>query len=92
MREFRSGHYVNQGHYKSFQPTEINRNWLVEGMEVLQLLSISDGSTCRSGMHSEHINIDLFVQMHTAKEAMQSSKIEGTQAGTKKTIQGYHDG
>ncbi|SHF99493.1 Fic family protein [Flavobacterium defluvii] len=79
MDAFKSGQYINQGYYKSFQPNFINRNWILNNMEVIQLLSKADRHLGRLDMYSEYVNIDLFIRMHIAKEATQSSKIEGTQ-------------
>lgn len=80
MRQFKSGQYISQGYYKSFQPTFINRQWNIDSMEVLQLLSQADRELGRLDMYSNYIpNIDLFISMHVLKEATQSSKIEGTQ-------------
>lgn len=79
MINFTSGAYQNQGYYKSFQPTPINREWVINDMKLIQLLSIADRQIGRLDMYSEYVNIDLFTQMHIAKEATQSSKIEGTQ-------------
>lgn len=79
MDSFVSGHYINQGYYKSFQPNNINKNWVMNNMEVIQLLSKADRQLGRLDMYSEYVNIDLFIRMHIAKEATQSSKIEGTQ-------------
>src|SRR3972149_2640816 len=33
MKNFKSGRYVQQGHYKSFKPNPINRAWALENME-----------------------------------------------------------
>ncbi len=79
MESFVSGQYINQGYYKSFQPSLINKNWVLNNMEVIQLLSKADRHLGRLDMYSEYVNIDLFIRMHIAKEATQSSKIEGTQ-------------
>lgn len=79
MKNFKSGANQNQGYYKSFQPTLINRDWMIDDMKVLQLLSLADRQVGRLDMYSEYVNIDLYIQMHIAKEATQSSKIEGTQ-------------
>ena len=80
MKQFKSGQYINQGYYKSFQPAYINRQWDVESMEIIQLLSQADRELGRLDMYSNYIpNIDLFISMHVLKEATQSSKIEGTQ-------------
>jgi Fic family protein len=48
-------------------------------MQVMNLLSQADRHLGRLDMYSQYVNIDLFIQMHIAKEATQSSKIEGTQ-------------
>lgn len=80
MRQFKSGHYISQGYYKSFQPEFINRQLQVDNMEILQLLSQADRELGRLDMYSKYIpNIELFISMHVLKEATQSSKIEGTQ-------------
>jgi Fic family protein len=79
MDKFVSGKYVNQGYYQSFQPHPINRDWEISSMEVIGLLSKADRQLGRLDMYSEYVNIDLFIRMHIAKEATQSSKIEGTQ-------------
>lgn len=80
MKQFKSGQYINQGYYKSFQPEFINRQLQVDNMEILQLLSHADRELGRLDMYSKYIpNIELFISMHVLKEATQSSKIEGTQ-------------
>lgn len=79
MKDFHSGTYVSQGYYKSFQPSLLNRPWYLNDMEIQHLLSQADRQLGRLDMYSEYIpNIDLFISMHVAKEATQSSKIEGT--------------
>jgi len=80
MKQFKSGQYISQGYYKSFQPEFINRQLQVDNMEILQLLSQADRELGRLDMYSKYIpNIELFISMHVLKEATQSSKIEGTQ-------------
>ena len=39
MNKFEAGKYINQSLYKSFQPNTINRNWVIDDMIVLNLLS-----------------------------------------------------
>ena len=79
MQGFQSGKYINQGYYKSFQPSLINRDWTITDMQVMNLLSQADRHLGRLDTYSQYVNIDLFILMHIAKEATQSSKIEGTQ-------------
>lgn len=80
MKSFKSGNYISQGTYKSFQPSLINKQWVIDDMEILKLLGQADRELGRLDMYSEYIpNIDLFISMHVLKEATQSTKIEGTQ-------------
>jgi len=79
MKKFIAGKYINHGYYKSFQPNPINKEWFVSDMTVFNLLSKADRHLGRLDMYSEYVDIDLFISMHIAKEATQSSKIEGTQ-------------
>jgi len=80
MKQFKSGQYISQGYYKTFQPEFINRQLQIDNMEILQLLSQADRELGRLDMYSKYIpNIELFISMHVLKEATQSSKIEGTQ-------------
>lgn len=87
MQKFQAGIYLDQGTYKSFVPNIINREWEMNDMHVLSLLSQADRMLGRLDMFSEHIpNIDLFISMHIAKEATQSSRIEGTQTNIQQAV------
>lgn len=79
MKTFTAGKSVNQGYFKSFQPNFINKDWEINNMDIFSLLSKADRHLGRLDMYSEYVNIELFISMHIAKEATQSSKIEGTQ-------------
>ena len=87
MKQYKSGNFQNQSYYKSFQPSLINKQWLLDDMEIQQLLSKADRQLGRLDMYSEYIpNIDLFISMHVLKEATQSSKIEGTQTNIEEAL------
>lgn len=87
MKKFQSGRTIQQEHYKSFQPNPINRAWVLDNMELIQLLGQADRELGRLDMYSEYIpNIDLFIRMHVLKEATQSSKIEGTQTNMEEAL------
>ena len=79
MKSFKSGNFINEGLYKSFHPSKLCGNWNLDNMEVITLLSKADRHLGRLDMYSEYVDIEMFIQMHIAKEATQSSKIEGTQ-------------
>lgn len=92
MKNFKSGNYISQGTYKSFQPESINRDWTLDDIEVIGLLSKADRQLGRLDMYSEYIpNIDLFISMHVLKEATQSSKIEGTKTNIEDALQSKSD-
>src|SRR5690606_34277816 len=87
MKSFKSGKFIDQHSYKSFHPEPINRQWIVDDMELLILLSQADRQLGRLDMYSEYIpNIDLFISMHVIKEATQSSKIEGTETNLEEAL------
>ena len=92
MKIFKSGQFINQGSYKSFEPEKINRSWKIEDMGLLNLLSQADRQIGRLDMYSEYIpNIDLFISMHVLKEAIQSSKIEGTKTNIEEALLDIED-
>ncbi len=79
MKHFRAGQYIQQGYYKAFQPTALCRTWAIDDLEMIKLLSEADRHLGRLDMFSEYVNVNLFIQTHLAKEATQSTRIEGTQ-------------
>ena len=86
MDQFQAGKYISQGYYSSFEPGNINRTWNVTDLELMNLLSKADRYIGRLDMYSNYVNIDLFIQMHIAKEATLSSKIEGTQTNVEESF------
>jgi len=68
METFKAGIYIDQGWYKSYQPELINRQWQLNNMEVIQLMSQADRELGKLDMYSDYIpNIELFIRMHVLK-------------------------
>ncbi len=81
IEEFKSGKYLQQYEYKSFSPTRINDSWTWIDGKLNTLLAEANRKLGALDAFSSHVpDVDIFIEMHVAKEATKSSKIEGTQA------------
>lgn len=80
VEHYESGHYEKGLSYKYFLPNKINNDWTWSSPEINQLL---ERAAIRLGELNSFArlvpNIDLFIQLHVTKEAVDSSRIEGTQ-------------
>ena len=80
LKDYQSGQLEAQIEYKSFLPTRINHDWVIADPQILQLLGHADRALGELNAYAQLIpNIDFFIKMYVAKEATQSSRIEGTQ-------------
>ena len=80
IEEFKSGKYLQQQNYKSFSPVKINSTWSWTDGKLNTLLAEANRKLGALDAFSLHVpDIDIFIEMHVAKEATKSSKIEGTQ-------------
>lgn len=88
MNLYKSGSYKQQFHYKSFMPTLINHEWLLNDSQLCLLLSQADNKLGELNAFSQLIpDIDFFIKMHVNKEATASSRIEGTQTNIEEALQ-----
>ena len=80
FNQFVSGRWVQQFEYRSFSPAPINLEWTWDDPQINTLM---EGATQAIGELNAFSlivpDVDLFIQMHVAKEANTSSRIEGTQ-------------
>jgi len=80
FEEFKSGTYKQQFQYQSFSPEPINHLWTWEDPTINTLLEQATQTLGELNAFSFIVpDVDMFIQMHIAKEANTSSKIEGTQ-------------
>lgn len=80
LNAYKAGQYEPQYEYNSFLPERLRHEWVISDPEVLQLLGQADRALGALNAYAQLIpNIDFFIRMYVAKEATQSSRIEGTQ-------------
>ena len=80
LEDFKAGEWKQQYQYKSFVPGFINREWTWDDPGTNMLLAEANRALGELNAFSLIVpDIDLFIQMHVAKEAQTSSRIEGTQ-------------
>ncbi|OGC93343.1 MAG: cell filamentation protein Fic [candidate division Zixibacteria bacterium RBG_16_53_22] len=79
IKKFSSGKWLNDGQYKYFLPTEINREWLISDARLQRKVESVSLRLGELNSFAKFVpNIDLFIQSYVLKEAVTSSRIEGT--------------
>lgn len=92
ISDFKAGHYEQRYEYQAFLPEPICHEWLVADPELLDLLGRADRSMGELNAFSQLIpDIDFFIRMYVAKEATQSSRIEGTQTNIEDAFKNADD-
>ena len=87
LEKFTSGTYAKQYGYRSFSPSKINVEWIWEDSKLNTLLAEANRKLGSFDAYSTYIpDVDIFIEMHVAKEAAKSSKIEGTQTGIDEVV------
>ena len=79
IKKFNSGKWLNGHQYKYFLPAEINREWQISDAKLqrkVELVSLRLGELNSFARFVP--NIGLFIQSYVMKEAVTSSRIEGT--------------
>lgn len=92
IADFNAGQYENRYEYQAFLPQSIYHEWVIPDPELSDLLGRADRALGELNAFSQLIpDIDFFIRMHVAKEATQSSRIEGTQTNIEDAFKDAND-
>jgi Fic family protein len=87
LEKYRAGHFEKGLGYEYFLPNNINEEWSWKNTIINRLL---EKAAIRLGELNSFArlvpNIDLFIQLHVTKEAVVSSRIEGTQTNINEAL------
>lgn len=87
MEAFRSGHYKRQYQCKSFMPTLLKEPFEWRSDAVLTLMEKASAKLGELTSYSKIIpDINFFIGMHKTKEAITSSRIEGTRTSIDEAV------
>ncbi len=92
IENFKSGNFEKGFEYQYFIPTKINDQWVFQTMIISTLLEKAAVKLGELNSFSKLVpNIDLFIQSHVTKEAVLSSRIEGTQTKMEEAMMSIED-
>lgn len=87
LERYQSGNFRKGIQYQYFVPTKINKAWQWQSPELNDLLEKAAIKLGELNSFSRFVpNIDLFIQVHVTKEAVVSSRIEGTQTNMNEAL------
>ncbi|TPL85980.1 Fic family protein [Mesorhizobium sp. B2-3-12] len=92
LSAYRSGRYEKRLEYRSFLPTPVHHPWIISSPEVIDVLGRADRALAELNAFAQLVpDIDFFISMYVAKEATQSSRIEGTQTNIEDAFKQIED-
>lgn len=87
LEKYQSGHYEKAYNYKYFVPSFVNDEWVWKNPSINRLLEKAAVKLGELNSYARLVpNIDLFIQLHVTKEAVVSSRIEGTQTNMDEAV------
>src|SRR4051812_9540665 len=87
LEKYSSGHLQPGTGYKYFLPSKINAQWTWTDAALNTLLEKASMRLGELNAYAHIVpNIDLFIELHVTKEAVVSSRIEGTQTNIREAI------
>lgn len=80
IKEYKSGNFQKDYKYSFFSPEKINHSWRIDDAALNVLLEKASLKLGELNSFARLVpNINLFIHLHVTKEAVISSRIEGTQ-------------
>ena len=92
ISDFKSGRFENRYGYKAFLPERICHEWVIADPELTDFLGRADRALGELNACARLIpDIEFFIRMHVAKEAAQSSRIEGIRTNIEDAFKDAND-
>ncbi|MER2513579.1 MAG: Fic family protein [Nitrosomonas ureae] len=87
LEQYQSGQYQKGYEYRYFLPSSINDEWVWQMPQINLLLENAAVKLGELNSFARLVpNTDLFIQLHVTKEAVVSSRIEGTQTDIREAV------
>ena len=87
LEKYIAGHFEKKYGYEFFVPEKINSEWSWKSPMINKLLEKAAFKLGELNSFARLVpNIDLYIQLHVAKEAVVSSRVEGTQTNMNEAL------
>jgi len=92
IKKFNAGKWLKVDQYKCFVPEEINHRWLISDTKMHRKIESVSLHLGELNSFARFVpNIELFIQSYVMKEAVTSSRIEGTNTNIELAFSEEHD-
>ncbi len=92
ITQYKAGSYEQRFEYRAFLPATVCHEWTISDAELTDILGRADRALGELNAFAQLIpDIDFFIRMYVAKEATQSSRMEGTQTNIDDALKDAQD-